>query len=62
MTSIRIHTKILGHVLQAGFIGNYELDLQGLHGLGDISHNGCTEIMNVQTLSIALNRTQMLNS
>lgn len=61
-TSLRIHTKILGHVLQASFIGNHELDLQGLHGLGDISHNVCTEIMNVRTLSIAVNRPQMLNS
>lgn len=37
--SIRMHMKILGRVLQASFIGNHKLDVQGLHGLGDISRN-----------------------
>lgn len=36
---IRKHMKILSHVLQASFIGNHEPDVQGLHGLGDISCN-----------------------
>lgn len=36
--SIRMHMNILSHVLWANFIGNHELDEQGLLGSGDIIH------------------------